>query len=265
MKWSAQAEEAVSRVPFFVRKRARKKVEEEAARQKAAEVTLEHVKTCQKRFMGNMESEVKGYQVETCFGSGGCPNRAVADDSMAKRIEEMLSGKNLKAFLKERVKGQLKLHHEFRISVSDCPNGCSRPQIVDIGLLGAGKPAVKEESCTQCGACVEVCIEDAVSLPDEARAAQIDSTRCLSCAKCIKACPSEAITETARGYRILVGGKLGRHPQLGIQIGDIYSPDEAIEMIERCIDHYIKYNRAGERFGEIINRTGIEELEKKPS
>ncbi|MDO8957596.1 MAG: hypothetical protein Q7W38_12220 [Deltaproteobacteria bacterium] len=32
MKWNAEANEAISKVPFFVRKRVRRRVEEEAAR-----------------------------------------------------------------------------------------------------------------------------------------------------------------------------------------------------------------------------------------
>ncbi len=73
MKWSEEAEAAVSKVPFFVRKRVKKRVEEEALRCGAKEVLLEHVHTCQKRFLNRMEDEVKGYQVETCFGPTGCP------------------------------------------------------------------------------------------------------------------------------------------------------------------------------------------------
>jgi hypothetical protein len=43
----------------------RKRVEEETARLGKQEVTLEHVRACQKRFLARMEDEVKGYQVET--------------------------------------------------------------------------------------------------------------------------------------------------------------------------------------------------------
>ena len=142
MKWSQEANEAISKVPFFVRKRVKKRVEEEAVRCGAEEVLLDHVRTCQKRFLNQMEEEVKGYQVETCFGPGGCPNRAVIFDDFSKKIEEHLAGRNLKSFLKDRVKGPLKMHHEFRVSTSDCPNACSRPQIVDLGLIGARSPKV---------------------------------------------------------------------------------------------------------------------------
>jgi len=57
MKWSNEANEALSKVPFFVRKR----VEEEAVNRKAGEVTLEHVRTCQRRFLNRMENEMAGF------------------------------------------------------------------------------------------------------------------------------------------------------------------------------------------------------------
>ena len=62
MRWTKEANEALSRVPFFVRKRVRKRVEEEAVRLNANEVTLEHVRTCQKRFLNRMEDEVTGFR-----------------------------------------------------------------------------------------------------------------------------------------------------------------------------------------------------------
>ncbi|MCX5907177.1 MAG: PCP reductase family protein, partial [Deltaproteobacteria bacterium] len=88
MRWSKEADEAVAKVPFFVRKRVRKRVEEEAARAGASAVDLEHVQACQKRFLKQMEEEVKGFQVETCFGASGCPHRAIIYENFAQQVEE---------------------------------------------------------------------------------------------------------------------------------------------------------------------------------
>lgn len=260
MKWSKQAEEAVSRVPFFVRRRVKRKVEEEAVRHGSDEVTLEHVKTCQKRFLNNMENEVKGYQLETCFGPGGCPNRAVVDDDLVRRLEELVAGKNLREFLRRRVEGPLKMHHEFRVSVSDCPNACSRPQIADLGLIGAVRPRLGQDACTQCSACVEICREGAVQLPARADKPVVDYEKCVACGQCIAVCPSSALEKDAEGYRILVGGKLGRHPQLAKEIEGIHSKNEVLRLVEECLQHYLNHNVHGERFGEIVNRTGTDFL-----
>ena len=258
MDWTEEAKQAVSRVPFFVRKRVRMRVEEEADRCGAKKVTVEHVRTCQQRFLKNMEEEVKGYQVETCFGPSGCPHRAIICESLPAELEKTLSRRKLNDFLRERVEGPLKMHHEFRVSVSDCPNACSRPQIVDVGLIGACVPEVSEKPCSECGACVESCKETAVALK-EGRPS-IDASRCLTCGQCVRVCPTGTFVEGKRGYRILVGGKLGRHPRLGEELSRIYDPGETLRLLDRCLDLYQQGCRSGERFGEILEREGLSRL-----
>jgi anaerobic sulfite reductase subunit C len=254
--WTDEAKQAVSRVPFFVRKRVKKRVEEEAGRSGAKKVTVEHVRTCQQRFLKNMEDEVKGYQVETCFGPSGCSNRAIVCESLPIALEKTLSRRKLKDFLKKRVEGSLKMHHEFRVSVSDCPNACSRPQIVDVGLIGACVPEIAEQACSECGACVETCKENAVMIKDGRPS--LDASRCLTCGQCVRVCPTGALSEGKKGYRVLVGGKLGRHPRLGEELPLIYDPDEALRMLDRCLDLYQRCCQSGERLGEILEREGKE-------
>jgi anaerobic sulfite reductase subunit C len=256
MKWNKDAEKAVSRVPFFVRKRVRKRVEEEASRSGARVVTVDHVEACRKRFLERMEDEVKGFQVETCFGQGECPNRAVSSEGMADRLEGMLKGRRLNDFLKERVEGPLKMHHEFRISVSDCPNACSRPQIVDAGLIGACRPEISKEPCSLCNACVETCREEAISISDEGPV--LDRERCLLCGQCMEACPTGTLRRGKEGYRIQVGGKLGRHPRLAHELPGIHDPDEALKTLERFLDFYQGNCLKGERLGEILEREGFD-------
>lgn len=261
MKWTAEASEAIAKVPFFVRGRVKKRVEEEARRCGDQDVRLEHVRTCQQRFLHKMEEEVKGYRVETCFGPTGCPNRAVAYDRVAEKVEERLARRDLKTFLKNRVEGALKLHHEFQVTISDCPNACSRPQIADVGLIGACRPRVSGEACSQCGACVETCREEAISLSEDGPA--LDFSRCLSCGQCIKVCPTGTLEESEKGFRILVGGKLGRHPRLGRELAGIHNLEETLQILDHCLDHYQKNCNRGERFGEVLEKTRIEDLEVK--
>ncbi len=258
MKWSEEADQAISRVPFFVRRRVRKRVEEQAKQSGSQVITIEHVRDCQKKFLKNMDKEVKGYQVETCFGPGGCPNRAIAEDDLAEELEDLLKGHDLRNFLKTRVQGPLKMHHELRVSLCDCPNACSRPQIADIGLIGAVSPRVTEPGCTRCGICRDRCREGAIELSKDSKIPRIDHTKCVSCGECVRACLTGTLTEGKKGYRVLLGGKLGRHPQLGRELKSIYSRKDAIKIINKCLQHYIRNCTQGERFGEILNRTGLE-------
>jgi anaerobic sulfite reductase subunit C len=254
MKWTSEAEGAVSNVPFFIRKRVKKRVEEEAERQGSRLVTLDQVKSCQQRFLRNMDQEVKGYQVEACFGPTGCPNAVVLDPELVQRLEKKLEQRNLRDFLKEKVKGPLKMHHEFRVSLSTCPNACSRPQIVDLGIIGALQPKISGEPCTLCGACSEACQEKAIVLDETLNLPMIDSGRCLACGQCIKVCPTGTLVEGAKGYRLLVGGKLGRHPQLGKELAGVHSEKDLLAVLDRILDHYRKFNERGERFGEVLKQ-----------
>lgn len=255
MKWDTDAEETVGRIPFFVRGRVRKKVEEEARGLGAATVTMAHVRACQQRFMKNQEREVRGYSVETCFGTGGCPNRIPMEDDLANRLESLLAGHNLREFMQTKVDGPLKMHHEFRVTIADCPNACSRPQIVDIGLIAASLPQVTAEPCLECGACVAACQEEAISL--ETQPPAIDRLRCLGCGRCPAVCPAKTITEGRKGYRILLGGKLGRHPQLGRELAGLHTPEEALAIVGKCLALFKQENLHGERFGEVLNRIGL--------
>ncbi|HOV86680.1 MAG TPA: 4Fe-4S dicluster domain-containing protein [Syntrophobacteraceae bacterium] len=257
LKWAKDAEEAVSKVPFFIRRKVRKRVEEEAVREGAREVGLNHVLACKQRFLRNMDREVRGYRLEACFGKDGCPNRAVEDDGTLDRLETLLAQKNLRDFLVSRIQGPLKFHHEFRVSVSYCPNACSRPQITDVGLMGARLPALSCEPCTGCGSCIEQCREEAVAIPADSRTPTLDFPRCLACGQCIAACPTGRLQPGKIGYRILLGGKLGRHPQLGRELPGVFTAEETLEIVRECLDHFIRHNEGGERFGEVLNRVDL--------
>jgi len=255
MKWSKEAEDLISKVPFFVKKRVKKRVEEEAEIRGASVVTAEHVNTCKNRFINKIEDEVKGFQVETCFSSGGCPNSIMDIADLSSSIEKILLKENIKGFLKRRVKGSLKFHHEFRVSISGCPNACSRPQIADIGIIGVCTPEISVDNCSLCGECERVCKEGAVSF--NSVLPLINESKCLLCGQCLKACPEGVIEEGKKGFKILIGGKLGRHPGLAMEIPGIFSAEETVEKVKGFIRFYKDKSISGERFGVVLEKNGV--------
>jgi dissimilatory sulfite reductase (desulfoviridin) alpha/beta subunit len=260
MKWMPEAEEAIKKVPFFVRKRVRARVEKEAMEAGKQTVSLADVKATQARYLTRMSSEIKGYQIETCFGPSGCPNRAVISDHLVAQIESEVKKEDLLGFLKQSVKGDLKFHHEFRITLADCPNACSQPQIKDIGIIGACAPVVTDEPCSMCEACIEACREDAIILDPEKEIPVIDDDLCLKCGKCIPACPTGTMAEGQNGYRIQLGGKLGRHPQLAKELPGIYDENTVMEIVRDCLNIYKNKSKNGERFGQILAPADFEAL-----
>jgi dissimilatory sulfite reductase (desulfoviridin) alpha/beta subunit len=253
MKWDQEAEDALKKAPFFVRKKIRERVEKEASEAGKRNITIAEVKATQKRYLSGMSSEIKGYQLEGCFGPGGCPNRAHAGDDLSKRLEQLLKEADLLGFLKKNVNGDLKFHHEFRITFSDCPNACSQPQIKDIGIIGAVLPAVTDGKCSLCDACVASCAEEAVSINREKEIPVINYALCLKCGKCVTACPTGTIASGKNGFRVLLGGKLGRRPRLARELSCILNDDKVFEIAKECITLYKGKSRGGKRFAEIFN------------
>lgn len=258
MKWEPDADKAMEKVPFFVRKRVRTRVEETARAAGRNQVTMTDVNVTRQRFLKKMDKEVKGYQIDACFGANGCPNRIIAGD-LADKIEEILKSADLPGFLREQVGENLKFHHEFRVTVSDCPNACSQPQIKDIGIIAAKKPGITDRQCTQCMACADICKENAVTIVEtENNGAEnrpvIDFKKCVQCGQCIDVCPTQTIDVETIGYRILIGGKLGRHPRLAQELPGIYSETEVLDIIRRGIAYYKANSKNGERFAELVAR-----------
>ena len=260
MDWTPEAETAIKKVPFFVRKKVRQRVENEALAAGRSKVSLADVKTTQKRYLNRMASEIKGYQIDACFGPSGCPNRAAHAEALVEKIEERLKAADLLTFLKRQVGEGLKFHHEFRVTVAECPNACSQPQIKDIGIIGAKRPAITDAPCTACEACIEVCPDEAIAMAAGNDQPAIDGCKCMACGKCIAACPTGTIAEEGCGYRVLLGGKLGRHPRLARELPGIHTEEAVLQIVQACIDLYKTRSRNGKRFAEILTASDVQTL-----
>jgi anaerobic sulfite reductase subunit C len=260
MKWTEDAENAIKKVPFFVRKKVRARVEKDATELGRNRITLDIVQSSRKRFLSSMASEIKGYQIDTCFSNGDCPNTCVSGDKLISRLTRVLEEEDLLTFIKQRVTGDLKFHHEFRVTLAECPNACSQPQIKDIGIIAAQHPRVGDTPCSSCGACVDICKEKAVSLPDEADRPDIDFSTCVSCGACIRACPTGTLETHLTGFRVLLGGRLGRHPRLARELDGLFNEDQVIEILRKCIAHYKKHSTSGQRFSALFDDEAFDDI-----
>lgn len=199
------------------------------------------------------EKEIRGYEVSACFGADGCPNVACSTAALVKDIELIFQKADIRGFLKKTAEGDLKFHHEFRVSVSDCPNACSRPQIVDIGIIGAAIPGISDEPCTRCMACVEACRENAIVLEADQPTPLINMELCLMCKQCIRVCPTKSLEEKQNGFRVFIGGRLGRHPRLAMEMAGLKTHAEVLAIVQNCIAFYKKNSKKGQRFSQILS------------
>lgn len=55
---------------------------------------------------------------------------------------------------------------------------------------------VNKSKCAGCGACVQVCPSDAITMGEDGKA-EIDQAKCSQCEKCKQICPLDAIEEVS--------------------------------------------------------------------
>ncbi len=272
LAWEPDAEAALLRAPFFVRPLARRKLEERVRARGGDRVTLADVREVEARVKAvagdKPQAELQRMMpqpnqpgaemlaIEVCHcGLSGCPNVLIQPVEWKQAIEDWAKADDVSDRLRRRVEGERVLfHHKLRIAIAGCPNGCSRPQIADIGLVGFVQPQVTPEKCIACRACEAACPDTAIEVDDIAR---LDHAACQGCTTCRDVCPPGAIALSAPAVRILMGGKLGRHPHLAEVTGTAADPAEAVRIISEAVEGFLADALPGERFAEhCVRRTG---------
>lgn len=185
--------------------------------------------------------------ISSCPGLPTCPNANISPSDLAMKIDKRYF--------------ETMLPTKLKIAITGCPNSCAKPQVNDVGIMGVVKPKIIPERCTGCEHCVNICKEAAIRMV-EGRAV-IDYSKCVYCGECTRVCPSEADVADRHGHTIYVGGRVGRHPQLGYKLIDFANE----EMIYRVIDNAIKLFKEEavprERFGGLIDRIGVGEASRR--
>lgn len=167
-------------------------------------------------------------------------------------LEKGLQELDFSAILKERFQTYL-FHHIPKIALAGCPNGCSQPQIMDIGVTGFITPQLSGNSCSGCQTCISACSERAITWREDGIV--IDPLHCVSCGVCIRSCPTEKIIPKESGWLLSLGGRLGRHPQFAKIIGKVRTGEEAQNWILGILRDYCSEGLNEERLTHYLERT----------
>lgn len=199
MEWDKEASLRLEKIPIFVRKLARKKIEKYASEQGRDIVTVEDVDGAKAGFMGSKSSkDIKAdpfsldttgdddkyeilkrsgeyeaedghpamYQIEICRGEDvDCPFLIASIKDLMQKIKDRLKEIDFSKKLISKIDGKILPHQRLKISIASCPNCCSQPQIKDFGLHLRAKVYVdKEFECNGCGNCLRACKEGAIRI-----------------------------------------------------------------------------------------------------
>ncbi|MBI2252712.1 MAG: 4Fe-4S binding protein [Armatimonadetes bacterium] len=291
--WEKSAEDLINKAPFFIRGLVKKKILERAEKENLRLITPDFINQV-KRAFGNEKEEIlkeqkekfdfqtkikeedynftqeqfeiieklsnqnigyfeKTYEINLCAGARGCPLSLIDVQKIGDDLKEKIENSKWQDNLLERRKNKPILrHHKFKIAVSGCPNACSEPQIKDFGVIGNLKPLRTPEICIQCGNCLKACRESSIILKEDGP--EFDYQKCLNCGLCIASCPSGTIIGNEPFYKILAGGKLGRHPRLAEEVASLKNQEEIKKTLEEVINFFIENLHISSRLGEIMEK-----------
>lgn len=224
MEWDKSASLLLEKVPPFVQKTVREKVETLARERGKTQVTEEEVIAARESFMGKQQNATSQtaiahkpidnkklsilkkyskyfdkdgnpvlYQIKTCRGAEAhCPFLIINSNTLADSIKKRMEDLEFTEKLMDKTEGQILPHHTMKLAVAGCPNSCSMPQIKDFGVHAIEPVCVDSESkCIECMKCVETCREEAITIKDAQ--VSINMEKCVHCGLCAKVCPSGSI------------------------------------------------------------------------
>ena len=280
MEWEKDAVNVLAQVPRLVRGRVKKKVEEYARdsgqevitkdlilklkngfSRGSGKITTEGFEEMERLMEGLDAKKSRFINVRMCGGAAGCPLTLIEDRQVAEKVVEIIESSGLSQFLEGSMNGPALSHNRFRVSIAGCPNCCSEPQIKDFGIIAEAMPGVSEEECINCMKCVKTCRENAVVIDNRIPALDLD--RCINCGECVAACPTGTLIYEKTGLKVVVGGKLGRHPQLASTLLSLGEETSVFRALSACIEVFKNECSDGERFGVALNRIGIDVLSRK--
>lgn len=154
------------------------------------------------------------------------------------------------------------LPHKFKIAVGGCPNNCAKPDINDLGIVGQRVINYNPEVCKNCKKCsvMAACPMGAVSVEDGKFT--VDKDICNNCGRCLQKCPFGVTATATDMFKVYVGGKWGKKIRMGNAISKLFTKEEVLDVVEKALLLFKSEGNKGERFGETIDRLGIQKVEQ---
>lgn len=150
--------------------------------------------------------------------------------------------------------------HKFKIGVGGCPNNCIKPDINDLGIVAVHVPDFNFDKCVGCEKCV---VEPKCPMHTFKKKEGPDNAVCTKCGKCIHSCPFGVVESAGKAFKIYLGGKWGKVIRQGTLMSElVYSKEDLFKLVEKILLLYIQEGNPKERFGVIVDRLGIQKVEK---
>ncbi len=192
--------------------------------------------------VGSEKDEI--VNIIACPGVERCKFANIDTISLAKKIDEKLFGKEMPV--------------KMRIAISGCPNACTSPMLNEIGVIGRVRPLRTPGLCTGCGSCVQYCKEKAIKIRNGISELKEDS--CVQCGVCIQSCHFNLLKAEHRHFLITVGGRRGRHPQIGRPLLTVETEEQVIFAIQKIVDWVYRRAWSGRLLSEQLDELHFEKF-----